>query len=167
MIRWLGLALLLLPIPAFGEAISGDVIKVYDGDTLTLADGQRVRVFAIDAPELNQQCKRDGACVPCGKESRDTLEAVAVGSLVCENRGKSYNRVVGRCYAEGVDLALKMLHAGQAMVYQQYIGKRDPLREAYLEAEAKARAAGLGIWAGDFIRPEDWRHHKARLECER
>ena len=42
----------------------------------------------------------------------------------------------------------------------------DQWRAIYLDAEVKAKEAKAGIWGGVFVRPEDWRHRKVRLECE-
>ena len=116
---------------------------------------------------MKQQCLRGRACAPCGARARDVLGGLAKGELQCESRGKSYDRVVARCNAGGVDLALAMVESGQAIVYGRYIKKRDPIRARYLDAEATARKAGIGIWGETIIPPEDWRRHKARLQCER
>ena len=32
----------------------------------------------------------------------------------------------------------------------------------YVEAEAAAKAAGAGIWAGSFAQPEAWRHQRRK-----
>ena len=161
------LALLILAAPALADVLTGEAIRVHDGDTLTLSDGTKIRLFGIDAPELKQQCMKDRACTPCGEAARDLLRGMARGELQCERRDKSYDRVVARCSASGVDLALAMIEAGQAIVYGRYIKKRDPIRARYLDAEATARKAGKGVWGETIIPPEDWRRHKARLQCER
>lgn len=74
--------------------LHGEASRVSDGDTFTLSLETRIRLFGIDAPELNQKCKRDNACEPCGQMSRDALATVAQGDLICERRGKSYDRTV-------------------------------------------------------------------------
>ena len=149
------------------ETLTGSAKTVHDGDTLTLATGQRVRLFGIDAPELKQQCKAGDTCRPCGEEAREVLKSLATGPLVCEGRGESYDRIVVVCAAGEVEQSLAMLEAGQAVAYGQYLKKYDPLRENYLCAEAAAKKAGLGIWGTKFIPPGDWRNHNQWLECER
>ena len=51
------------------DELTGRVIDVHDGDTITILDDQhnkhRIRLFGIDAPELNQ---------PYGQASRKALE---------------------------------------------------------------------------------------------
>jgi len=149
------------------ELLHGEASRVGDGDTFTLSAQTRIRLFGIDAPELNQKCKRDNACEPCGQEARDALASLAQGDLICEPRGKSYDRTVARCVVGDKDLAFEMIKAGQAKVYGQYIKKRDPLRAMYLDAEAKAKKEKVGIWASEMIPPDQWRRNRARLECER
>ena len=58
-------AILVIASPLF--ALSGKVVSIHDGDTITvLQDKQqvKVRLFGIDAPELNQ---------PYGKKSKRFL----------------------------------------------------------------------------------------------
>ncbi|MEQ9571373.1 MAG: thermonuclease family protein, partial [Nitratireductor sp.] len=57
--------------------------SVGDGDSLTLA-GRRIRLVGIDAPELQQSCRRDGADYACGRTARETLRAlVGQRAVVC------------------------------------------------------------------------------------
>jgi len=53
----------------------------------------------------------------------------------------------------------------QAIAYEHYLKAGD--RFAYMGAQEAARRAGAGIWGLTFIPIADWRHHGARLECER
>ncbi|MGE3335523.1 MAG: thermonuclease family protein [Rhodospirillaceae bacterium] len=149
------------------ELLHGEASRVSDGDTFTLSSQTRIRLFGIDAPELNQKCKRDSACEPCGQAARDALASLTKGELICEPRGKSYDRIVARCVVGDKDIALEMIAAGQVTVDGRYIKKRDPLRAMYLDAEAKAKKAKIGIWASEMIPPDQWRRNRARLECER
>ena len=49
-----------------------------DGDTLEVA-GQRVRLFGIDAPGLDQMCRRAGREYACGKVARGALWGLVAG----------------------------------------------------------------------------------------
>jgi len=58
----LGLALLVaLPFPT----VAGESVRVVDGDGLKIGN-QSIRLWGIDAPELDQTCELDGRTVPCG-----------------------------------------------------------------------------------------------------
>ena len=152
---------------------AGKVVAVHDGDTFTLAEGQKIRVFGIDAPELRQLCRADAvhsagspSCVPCGDASRKVLEGLILGQVVsCKSRGQSYDRVVGECAVGEIQIGPWMLSHGYAVAYEQFLRKKD--RGAYLGAAASAKRAGTGIWAMTFIPPANWRNHKQRLQCER
>lgn len=159
-------AFLLLVSPVLATEITGTVSKVHDGDTFTLDNGTKIRVFGIDAPELIQQCRTPaGACEPCGRVAQAALSGLLMGKPVtCTQRGKSYKRVVAECSVEGQNISLWMLENGQAAVYGTYLRKGDG---GYMQAETKARDAQRGIWGQTFIPMEDWRHHGERLECER
>ena len=65
--RWLLFALFIVfPFEAYSDSISGEVISIADGDTLTILDSSKtehkIRLAAIDAPEkaqpFGQKCKR-------------------------------------------------------------------------------------------------------------
>lgn len=100
-------------------AFACQVVKVYDGDSLTCADRTKVRLAAIDAPELNGTChgKRGRVCTPGdGKQSRDTLGRLAMGRMLqCEKVGVSYRRTVARCLVGGLDISCEMVARGQAV----------------------------------------------------
>ena len=53
---------------------SGEV-EVVDGDGLRLGD-KRIRLWGIDAPEMDQSCEADGKSYPCGERSRDALAGI-------------------------------------------------------------------------------------------
>lgn len=124
-------------------------VHVHDGDTLTI-DGTRWRLWGVDAVELDQTCR--GRSVLCGLKARDHLRALIAGhSVTCEPRGRSYDRIVGLCRADGVDLSAAQAAAGHALDYPRYSHGK------YADEEAEARAAGRGVWAGDFVTPHQWR----------
>ena len=51
--------------PSSQESGSGQAVRVIDGDTLEF-DGQIIRLYGIDAPELGQLCDENGKPWPCG-----------------------------------------------------------------------------------------------------
>lgn len=128
------------------ETLRGGV-TVNDGDTLTLA-GERIRLRGLDAPEFSQICRKAGADYPCGRRAVDALRALVSGaSVACEGYERDrYDRLLARCTADGRDVGEAMVRAGWAVAYGGYEG-----------AEAEARGARRGLWAGTFERPRDWR----------
>jgi endonuclease YncB( thermonuclease family) len=66
-----------------------------------------------------------------------------------------FGRTVATCQVNGRDLGNIMVRRGQAIAYVRYSSK-------YLAAEAEARQAKRGLWAGSFEEPEDFRHRGRR-----
>lgn len=132
-------------------------VTAIDGDTLR-ADGRRIRLSGIDAPEMHQTCRdAQGREWPCGQEAKQQLAGlIARGKVVCAGSGDDrYGRLLAICSADGTaDLGEAMVRAGFAVDYRRYT-------EDYLAAERQARADGRGIWRGRFEWPEDWRHHRS------
>ena len=90
---------------------------------------------------------------PWGRESRDYLRRITprVVRLKVHDTDR-YGRKVAEVIdpASGEALNLTLVEAGQAAVYRRYCP--DP---RYRQAEASAKAAGLGIWRtpGEHQRP--------------
>ncbi|MBK8536740.1 MAG: thermonuclease family protein [Candidatus Competibacteraceae bacterium] len=151
---WLFLVLLALPLSA--AELSGKVVGVSDGDTLTLlvADGTsykqiKVRLGEIDTPESKQ---------PYGERAKQALSDLAFGKqvrVVVQDTDK-YGRTVGRVYVGAVDVNAELVKQGAAWVYRQYLKDQSLLA---LEAEAKAAKRGLwGLPEAERMPPWDWRH---------
>lgn len=134
------------------------VVRIHDGDTVTLDDGTRVRLWGIDAPELAQTCQdADGRSWACGKRARDALVAYIGGRPIdCQYRDRDrYGRLVAACSAGGQDLGTAMVRDGWAVAFTRYTDR-------YAGDEAEARRAGRGLWAGRFQAPEEWRQEHRR-----
>ncbi len=124
-----------------------DRAYVIDGDSLRL-NAEEIRIHGIDAPELRQFCQRGGLDYRCGAEAREAMitrtQGHAVECTVVDN--DQYGRKVARCLANGLDLGLEMVRTGHAVAYGGYEAE-----------EAAVRRAGIGIWAGEFTQPQEWR----------
>lgn len=153
-------------IPALGRALFADPegvriagqAHVLDGDTIDV-HGRRIRLHGIDAPELRQECRRDAgrdaAPYACGVEAKAALERIIRGNMVlCRPRGRdAYGRILAACTARSTDIGREMVRQGWAVAYTRY-------SLAYLLEEVEARIANRALWAGDFEKPEDWRHRR-------
>ena len=169
--RLLAVAFVLLcATPAASAALlEGRVVRIADGDTLTvLTDGQnqiKVRLAGIDAPERAQ---------PFGERSRQNLARLVAGRAVeiRWHKRDRYGRVVGqvwvvspdaRCQGAGcpktLDAGLAQLTVGLAWHYKKYAGEQsEEDRERYSFAEVEARARKAGLWRErEPVAPWEWR----------
>ena len=149
---------LVVDVPAEAEAatstaspvISG-VAYTVDGDTLRI-DGQRIRLYGIDAFEADQMCEGERGFTACGLAATRALSSMVAGHPVeCEILDTDrYQRAVARCSADGVDVGDRLVREGHALAIRRYSAD-------YVAAEESARTARAGAWAGSFDRPEQWR----------
>ena len=131
------------------KIISGEA-KVIDGDTIRIKNN-KIRLYGIDAPELNQFCKNENKLWACGKESKNLLNKIINSKISCNYIKKDrYGRILGTCFLNGLDLNKLMVKKGFAVAYKKYSKK-------YLSFEEYAKKNKLGVWIGEFIRPEEWR----------
>jgi endonuclease YncB( thermonuclease family) len=132
--------------------IAEGAVRVVDGDTLHLA-GEDIRLKGIDAPELHQDCERQGRPWRCGEAAKEALVSTIAGRPVsCRIEGRDrYGRGLGRCTAGGQDLGAALVSAGFAVAFGDYEREEDA-----------ARSRTAGVWAGSFERPSAWRREHQR-----
>jgi endonuclease YncB( thermonuclease family) len=142
-----------MPGPALAE-LSGRVVAVHDGDSLTLqVQGRKVRVRldGIDAPEPGQRF---------GTRATRSLANICRGKeAIVNDRGKDETgRVVGSVTCDGVDANAEQVKRGMAWVFRTYL----PLGSPLYELESNARLRGLGLWRdSDPVPPWEWRKKQA------
>lgn len=127
----MGAVIVIAALAFFGLLPPGEIrgpVEIVDGDTVVVDGTERIRLYGIDAPELDQPC-RDGG--PCGRRAKDHL-ATLVGTkmLSCDKRGDDrYGRDVAQCYVietgtdaagqRGIDVGRAMVRDGHAMAYRE------------------------------------------------
>lgn len=151
-------AILLLSMLALGLLIAAKLndretgeyrgpLFAIDGDTLE-AGGERLRLAGLDAPELSQSCSRRNVAWDCGRQAQRLLEELADdATLVCvASRRDRYDRPLVRCGGKGGDIGALIVASGLAIA-----------DGAYGAEQRDARERRLGLWAGDFTPPAEWR----------
>lgn len=140
--------------PALAEGPLTGSATVIDGDTIDL-DGVRVRLWGVDAPELDQTCRdpRFGVEILCGDFAARALGLIVEGrNVVCYPTGaESYGRVVAQCTDGEHDIGATMVLNGWAVDVWSYSGGY------YRELEADAVANQRGLWPTEFVDPAEWR----------
>jgi micrococcal nuclease len=127
---------------------SGRVAAIVDGDTLTLADGRRVRLVGIDAPRAPIGAAKDmvwrqeeAAKAALLELARDRIVTLHYGGAPSDR----YGRALAQLYREdGLWLQGEMLRRGMARVHS--FADNRALVVEMLALEDAARRARLGLW---------------------
>lgn len=135
--------------------VAGQVERVIDGDTLKVVepDGRlrTLRLLGVDAPESGQAG---------GDAAREFVAArVCHRKVVWHDHGEDrYRRTVASVEVDGEDIGVRLVEAGLAWRVKRYLEPAPAaVREAYEDAWRAARAARIGLWAGDPQPPWEWR----------
>jgi micrococcal nuclease len=121
------------------------VDSVYDGDTLTLRDGRRVRLVQIDTPELGT-----GECYSRAARTA-LLRLVSPGTrIVLEadpalDKIDRYGRLLRYIKRGGVNVNLELVWRGAAAPYF-YSGDRGRYASRLMAAARATKAAKRGLW---------------------
>ena len=161
-------ALLLCSTLAHADELTGKVINVADGDTLTILtpDKQqhRIRIAGIDAPEKAQ---------PFGDRSRQNLRAMAHGKDARADCPKTdrYGRKVCKVWVQPsdcptcgltLDVGYAQISAGLAWWYRAYAKEQSAEdRGRYESEENEARLRKRGLWVeSPAVPPWEWRQQR-------
>lgn len=121
------------------NTMSGKVISVADGDTMTILTGNnrkiKIRLQGIDAPEKGQDF---------GNKAKDYLNKLCYGKKVTVKKGKKdmYGRLLTTVYVDGRNVNEEMVRRGLAWHYKHF---SNDTRLEYLER--MARKEKLNIWS--------------------
>ena len=134
------------------KRLTGTVISVEDGDTITVA-GEPIRLASIDAPEMGQAY---------GQTSRGRLADMVLGQTVTVAYAEKdrFDRVVGTVFkTDCTNVNLEMVRAGAAWYYEAFKCEIDiRQRTAYAAAQNEARAVQRGLWTGNPMAPWVYRN---------
>ena len=115
-------AVFLAMLMVASRAKSETVTSVYDGDTITLSSGEKVRLACIDTPEMRNTSKKK-ADKPAAIAARDYLKSLIKDfDLTIERLGKDfYGRTIARVYTpDGKELSREMFNSGHAIIFKGY-----------------------------------------------
>ena len=126
------------PVPSGGK-----VVKVYDGDTITLASGDKVRLRGVNTPELKP-------AEPFGVDARNAAAALIMGKEITLSYGPGdkrdgYGRLVASIRFGEEDLATMLVAKGLGHVFQIPPDNLDIA--TLLQLQDQARQQKLGIWS--------------------
>jgi len=133
------------------ERVDATVVSafVYDGDTLRLADGRKLRFIGLNTPELGRDGRPDE---PFAQDARTRLIALLKahdGRLqlqVGRDPDDRYGRLLAHpALPDGTNLTATLIREGLAT--QLVVPPNTGLIDCYAAAERAARETGRGIWS--------------------
>jgi endonuclease YncB( thermonuclease family) len=123
------------------------VKQVYDGDTVLLEDGRKVRYLGINSPEFQEpfylKAKRLNESLVLGKEVRLEFD---------QERDDTYNRILAYVHADNQMVNARLVKEGLAHAF--FIGPSRKHNTLLLQAQAEAKQRRVGIWSAR-ARPRD------------
>ena len=133
------------------RAFTGKVVKIADGDTLTVLDRDnvqhKIRLSGIDAPEKSQTF---------GTKAREALASKVFGKevlIAVEDHRDRYGRELGDIFFDHRSVNTEMVQEGFAWRYVRY-----DKSGTYIDAEKDAREHKRGLWADpNPVPPWEWR----------
>ncbi len=130
------------------------VTHVYDGDTVKLGDGRKVRLIGINATEPG----RDGQPgQPFATEARDRLRSLIRAAselhLLTDRQTRDrYGRILGHLFNELGD-SLEQTLLEQGLAYHVAVPPNLTLADCFARAEQLAVKQQRGLWSGAGIAP--------------
>lgn len=163
--RWLALALgiLLWPGATLGDDLSCPAdrhdqsvvsARVFDGDTLALGDGRKVRLLGINTPEIGHDGKPSE---PYAVQARAMLERFAgpgtrLNLRLDTERYDRYGRLLAHVFTDdGTNLQALLLAAGYATTL--VVPPNQWSLACYAAVQTKARARRAGLWSEGRYQP--------------
>lgn len=145
---------------ANADTITGRVVGVADGDTITVLDSTntqfKVRLAGIDAPEKRQAF---------GNVTKKSLSDLVFDKQVTVDWKKldRYGRTVGKILVNGQDVNLEQIKRGMAWYFKKYKGELvQEDRISYVKAQQNAETNKLGLWVDESpVAPWDFRKQKS------
>ena len=141
-------------LPASASAELGTVVKVVDGDTIDITQGEarhKIRLIGINTPETVDPRKE----VECfGKEASAKMKELLLGQLVritsdpTQADRDRYNRLLRYVYRDdGLFVNQYLIQEGYA--YEYTYDKPYAFQQAFKKAQADAQRGEKGLWGRD------------------
>ena len=130
--------------------------RIIDGDTIHIGKN-KIRLYGIDAPEINQTCTIKEKIWDCGIESFLALKNIILENEVeCEITDiDQYKRFIARCFVNKININKYLVRNGWAIAYRYY-------SLDFIDDEKIAKNNKVGIWQGKFKEPYLYRKQQKK-----
>ncbi len=122
---------------------------IYDGDTVRLADGRKIRFIGVNTPEVGHDGQPSEPLADAAKQRVERLLAETGGRLALSwgaERKDRYGRLLAHPYLPGLE-SLNALLLREGLATALRVPPNLGHVACYAHAEQLARQAGLGVWA--------------------
>ncbi len=133
---------------------TAQVEYVYDGDTVKLDDGRKVRLIGVNTPEHGRDGLPDE---PYYREAREQLQSIIqanhkrVKLVYGKQRHDRHRRLLAHIFTpKGKNISRQLLQSG--MGFMIAISPNTRFLDCYQQAEEQARHDKKGIWSHPFSR---------------
>ena len=152
---------LLMSAPARAE-LAGIAVTI-SGDTIEV-QGQRVRLYGVTSPGMDQLCIGAQAQWRCGMVAKLKIDQhIGTSPVLCQEQGVDrHGRILGRCRIDdgrAAELNRWLVTSGWALASVDH-------GQAYEEAEGQAASSGAGLWRDGFVPSDEWRRIAESAERE-
>ncbi len=150
---WLPLNALAKPCSSNHFDKTGIVKRVFDGDTVQLESGEKIRLIGINTPEMNYTTDRPE---PYARRAKQLLSKNVLNKTVKLRLGRDkkdkYKRQLAHLYlADGTNIQAKLLQAGLA--FNIAIPPNITLLDCYQTLETRAKQQKIGLWRHSHYQP--------------
>lgn len=139
--------------PAESGVQAVQVEDIFDGDTVRLADGRKVRLVGINTPEVQHGAK---PAEPWADQATEQLQLLLKKKPIYLLQGLDshdhYGRVLGHLFtADGQSVIAELLASGAG--FQVAIPPNLRYVDCFAQAQALARQQALGVWGHAYYQP--------------
>ena len=144
---------LLSPLTVFAETEISGKPKLIDGRTLDF-DGQQVRLWGLDAPDMDQSCfsPKKHFPYPCGASAFEKIGKMLRDQvLVCKgDEHDEEGRLIAICYSGRIEVNEQQVLSGWAVADTRQ-------SDRYMRMQNTAKQFRDGLWRMVFVMPWEWR----------
>ena len=135
---------------SLAQAVSYEVKFVYDGDTILLSNGDRLRYLGINAPEIDHKFKKDEFMAHAARNFNYKLVNGARLRLEYDKQKRDqYGRILAYVFLENGKMVNALL-VQKGLAHVMFRNGNLKYRSFLLNCQRKAMKKKLGIWSQDF-----------------
>jgi len=123
---------------------------VYDGDTVLLDSGEKVRLLGINSPEVDHRGKEgEFKALSARRFTREKVSGIQVRLEDDSEKQDHYGRLLAYVFLKNGDMLNELL-VREGLAHVMFNSKNLKYRELLLDSQRKAMKAKRGIWSGSI-----------------